>query len=228
MTNRGGIAARRRGSIAALLAAAAVLTLAACSNRDDDTATGSGGTPVAEEAAPAAENAVIPTSGATPAADDPAAPAAESTPAAAESGTPPVAENPAPAATNDTAASGTPAAAADGTPVAAAVPDGAVLESRQLADWYFVVLVDQSLITDPMQLEPIARSFCPGTGVCQVGLWYDSDLLPEALPVPGDQLRQQVFGFGRNDVGTEFALWNCNTFTELEADRSRCLPRALN
>ena len=89
------------------------------------------------------------------------------------------------------------------------------------------VLVDENGISDPRQLEAIARPFCEGQGPCLVALWYDRADYPTQMPVAEIQLRYQVFVLGRTLDGTENVLWNCNVFPEFEAER-RCLPRPLN
>ncbi len=238
MIDRNAIVARRTRSIGAVIAFAAMVSLAACSSGDDDNASApsdadetvavSGAPAPVAETTPSTEGAAAPAAESTPAAETPTpstegavAPAAESTPAA---------ETPAPSTEGAAAPAAESAPAASGAPPAGIAADGAALDaivdSRQLADWYFAVLVDEAAIADPVELEPIARSFCPETGVCQVGVWYDQERFPTTLPVTTTQLRNEVFGFGRNEAGTEFVLWNCNTFPQFEAER-RCLPRAM-
>ena len=121
------------------------------------------------------------------------------------------------------AAVGAPAPA----PSAGAVPTGPVIEAIELNEWYRVVLVNPAAINDPLELEAIARPFCDGLETCRIGLWYSEADFPRQLPVPGYQLSKQVFAFGRTLTGAENALWNCDTFPELQAP-GKCLPRALD
>lgn len=109
----------------------------------------------------------------------------------------------------------------------APAPGDPVIEVHELNDWYRAVLVDENAISDPRQLEAIARPFCQGQGTCLVALWYDRADYPTQMPVAEIQLRYQVFTLGRTLDGTENVLWNCNVFPEFEAER-RCLPRPLN
>lgn len=120
----------------------------------------------------------------------------------------------------------TPIAPLPETPVIPADPAVAVVEVRELNEWYRAVLVNAAAITDPRQLEGLARPLCEGLTVCQAGLWYDVNDMPAAMPVTAVQLGDQAFGFGRTAAGVERALWNCNMFPQFEAVRL-CLPRLL-
>lgn len=122
-------------------------------------------------------------------------------------------------------------AAAPAAPVATATAAlsaeaGPVLEDHELSSWYRSVLINPAAISDPRELEAIARPYCEGLETCRVGLWYDRQDFPTAMPVREIQLRYQVFAFGRTIDGSENALWNCNVFPEFEAERL-CLPRPL-
>lgn len=122
----------------------------------------------------------------------------------------------------------TPAAAAGG-PVgepAGAITD-TVIDHIALMDWFHVVLVNPAAITDPRQLEAIARPYCDGLETCRIGLWYSAADFPRQMPVPNYQLNKQVFAFGRTLTGAENALWNCDLFPELQAP-GQCLPRGLD
>ena len=133
---------------------------------------------------------------------------------------PPTAETPA------TRAPATPIAQVPDTPVIPADPAVAIVEVRELNEWYRAVLINPAAISDPRQLEGLARPLCEGLTVCQAGLWYDVNDMPVAMPVSAVQLRDQAFGFGRTAAGVERALWNCNVFPQFEAVRL-CLPRLL-
>ncbi len=117
--------------------------------------------------------------------------------------------------------------AAPAETVAATIPTDPVIEAHELNDWYRVVLINPAAIRNPRDLEAIARPYCEGLPTCRVGLWYSERDFPRQLPVPGYQLRYQVFAFGRTITGAENALWNCDTFPEFEAERL-CLPRAMD
>ena len=131
----------------------------------------------------------------------------------------------------DAPAAEAPAAEAAGggaaEPAAAAVTGGdPVVEIRAFGDWYRAVIIDETAIADPLDLEAIGRSVCEGLTPCRAALWYDATKAPTGLPVAADQLVEQVFAFGRSAEGSEQIQWDCDRFPELEADHS-CLPKPL-
>lgn len=140
-------------------------------------------------------------------------------------GTPTPAQPAGPAA--PAAAVGQAADAGAVTPAPAGPAAGPVIEAIALLDWYHVVLVNPDAITDPRQLEAIARPYCDGLETCRIGLWYSAQDFPRQSPVPNYLLNKQVFAFGRTLTGAENALWNCDVFPELQAP-GQCLPRGLD
>jgi hypothetical protein len=110
-----------------------------------------------------------------------------------------------------------------GTPPTGAGP---VLQRRMLNEWYSALLVDRNAISDPHELEAIARPMCDGLDVCAVNIWYDEADMPTQIPMREIELRYQVFAFGRTATGRESVLWNCNVFPEFEG--VACLPRVLD
>jgi hypothetical protein len=141
---------------------------------------------------------------------------AEGTPAAAR-----------PASPATTTAVGQAADAGGAVPAAGAAAGPAVIEAIALMDWYHVVLVNPAAITDPRQLEAIARPYCEGLQTCRIGLWYSAQDFPRQSPVPNYQLNKQVFAFGRTLTGAENVHWNCDVFPELQAP-GQCLPRGID
>ena len=112
------------------------------------------------------------------------------------------------------------------SPTAATPTDSVLIEHRALNDWYRVGSVSPSVAQTPEELETAARSLCIGLAVCRAGLWLDSVELPEALPVSGDLLGQQLLSFGRVQSGKETVQWNCDLFPQFE-DAGSCLPRQI-
>lgn len=104
---------------------------------------------------------------------------------------------------------------------------GPVLRLVELNSWYRAMLVDPAAISDPHQLETLARPVCEGETVCRVGVWYDKYAVPNGMPVRKPQIEAQEYAFGRNAEGVETSLWNCNKYPEFEAEGA-CLPRLLN
>lgn len=129
--------------------------------------------------------------------------------------------DPDPAPANDPNEAAPPAANGDVVP-----PEDAVIEIRELNDWYRAVLVDEAAIADVAQLEEIGREICIDMTPCRAALWYDARIAPATLPISSDALAAQVFAFGRNSEGEENANWNCDVFFEEDVDR-RCLPRLM-
>ncbi|MCC6736541.1 MAG: hypothetical protein IT534_10510 [Bauldia sp.] len=103
-------------------------------------------------------------------------------------------------------------------------PGNPVMEALELNDWYRAILVDGAAITDPHQLEALARSYCEGLTLCRTAIWFDVANLPRAMPVDADALQTQAFAFGRTANGAENVLWNCTLYPQFEAEHA-CLPR---
>lgn len=112
------------------------------------------------------------------------------------------------------------------TPETGPPRDTPVVEALALNDWFRAVLVDRASISNPRDLETIARSYCDGLAICRTAIWFDPAALPRAMPVSAASVDQQAYAFGRTGTGAENSLWNCNIYPEFEAERA-CLPRPM-
>lgn len=102
----------------------------------------------------------------------------------------------------------------------------AVVEVREIGDWFRAVVINEAAIADPVELEAIGRSICEGLTPCRAAMWFSAAEAATALPVTTDQVVSQIYAFGRSTEGNEVSQWNCELFPELAEDHS-CLPRLL-
>lgn len=111
-------------------------------------------------------------------------------------------------------------------PEAAPPRDTPVIEALALNDWFRAVLVDRASISNPRDLETIARSYCDGLAICRTAIWFDQAVLPREMPVSAAAVDRQAYAFGRTGTGAVNSLWNCDIYPEFEAERA-CLPRPM-
>lgn len=93
------------------------------------------------------------------------------------------------------------------------------LERREIANDFFVVVLDASV--SPARYPDFARELCGERGFCKVGVWTDASLLPRGFPMTDREVAGEMFQYGLNrDTGYEATIWNCQV--NPQDDPSNC------
>ena len=78
--------------------------------------------------------------------------------------------------------------------------------------------------TGPSGALIMAKLLCNAPGTCRVLGWRNRTAIPASFPLPPAARANLTFSYTRDPAGTEFVLYDCQTFPE--TPREQCIPRA--